>query len=203
MIRRLATENHRVFLLKALSKPSLGGRKKLRYWWVNQNQTFRQELDGGYLWSPKRNKNGHCNPFYEFMREVAPGDIVFSFVDTRIAALGIVSGYCRESPKPEEFGSAGANWSQIGWRVGVRWQRLANGIRPKDHIDPLRPDLANKYAPLTPDGNGQRGHALGKLRHDLRIPSLEATDEFSGTQREWRLSTRRVDVASAELKPRQ
>ena len=51
----------------------------MRYWWVNQNQTFRQELDGGYLWSPKRNKNGHRNPFYEFMREVAPGDIVFSF----------------------------------------------------------------------------------------------------------------------------
>jgi hypothetical protein len=31
----------------------------VRYWWVNQNQTFRQEIDGGYLWSPKRNKNGH------------------------------------------------------------------------------------------------------------------------------------------------
>ncbi len=80
----------------------------VRYWWVNQNQTFRQELDGGYLWSPKRNKNGHRNPFYEFMREVAPGDIVFSFVDTRIAALGIVSGYCRESPQ------AGGIWYRRG-----------------------------------------------------------------------------------------
>jgi len=126
----------------------------MRYWWVNQNQTFRQEIDGGYLWSPKRNQNGHRNPFYEFMREVAPGDIVFSFCDTRIAALGIVSGYCRESPKPEEFGTAGTNWSRIGWRVGVRWQRLSNGVRPKDHIARLRPDLAGKYAPLTPDGNG-------------------------------------------------
>ncbi|MHB1516420.1 MAG: HNH endonuclease [Acidiferrobacteraceae bacterium] len=126
----------------------------MRYWWVNQNQTFRQEIDGGYLWSPKRNRNGHRNPFYEFMREVAPGDIVFSFSDTRIAALGIVSGYCRESPKPEEFGSAGTNWSQIGWKVGVRWQRLVNAIRPKDHIARLRPDLARKYAPLTADGNG-------------------------------------------------
>lgn len=126
----------------------------MRYWWVNQNQTFRQEIDGGYLWSPKRNKNSHRNPFYEFMREVAPGDIVFSFCDTRIAALGIVSGYCRESPKPEEFGAAGMNWSQIGWRVSVRWQRLANAIRPKDYIARLRPDLATKYAPLTPDGNG-------------------------------------------------
>jgi hypothetical protein len=135
----------------------------VRYWWVNQNQTFRQEIDGGYLWSPKRNKDGHRNPFYEFMREVAPGDIVFSFCDTRILAIGIVSGFCRESPKPEEFGAAGTNWSQIGWRVGVRWQRLTNAIRPKDHIVQLRSELAARYSPLTPDGNGLQSVYLTRV----------------------------------------
>ncbi len=135
----------------------------MRYWWVNQNQTFRQEIEGGYLWSPKRNKNGHRNPFYEFMREVAPGDLVFSFCDTRIAALGIVTGYCRESPKPEEFGTAGTHWSQIGWRVGVRWQRLSNAIRPKDHIGRLRSALPRQYAPLTQDGNGLQGIYLTEI----------------------------------------
>lgn len=135
----------------------------MRYWWVNQNQTFRQEIDGGYLWSPKRNKNGHRNPFYEFMREVAPGDVVLSFCDTRIAALGVVSGYCRESPKPEEFGLAGTNWSQIGWRVGVRWQRLSNAVRPKDHIAGLHPHLAGKYAPLTSEGNGLQSVYLTEI----------------------------------------
>jgi putative restriction endonuclease len=143
------------------------GRNDVRYWWVNQNQTFRQEIEGGYLWSPKRNKNGRRNPFYEFMREVAPGDVVFSFCDTRIAALGIVSGYCRESPKPEEFGTAGTNWSQIGWRVGVRWQRLTNTIRPKDHIARLRPDLASRYAPLTPEGNGLQSVYLTQVSAGL------------------------------------
>jgi hypothetical protein len=54
-----------------------------------------------------------ANAPYEFMREVAPGDTVFSFCDTRIAALGIVGGCCRASPKPEEFGTAGTTWSQI------------------------------------------------------------------------------------------
>jgi len=143
------------------------GRNDVRYWWVNQNQTFRQEIEGGYLWSPKRNKNGRRNPFYEFMREVAPGDVVFSFCDTRIAALGIVSGYCRESPKPEEFGTAGTNWSQIGWRVGVRWQRLTNTIRPKDHIARLRRDLASRYAPLTPEGNGLQSVYLTQVSASL------------------------------------
>jgi putative restriction endonuclease len=126
----------------------------MRYWWVNQNQTFRQEIDGGYLWSPKRNQNGRRNPFYEFMREVSPGDIVFSFCNTRIAALGIVTGYCRESPKPEEFGTTGMNWSRVGWRVAVHWHKLLNVIRPKDQIGRLRPDLNKKYSPLTLEGNG-------------------------------------------------
>jgi putative restriction endonuclease len=61
----------------------------MRYWWVNQNQTYRHEVQGGYLWSPKRNANGARNPFYESMREVAPGDLIFSFMDTRILAIGI------------------------------------------------------------------------------------------------------------------
>jgi len=52
----------------------------LRFWWVNQNQTYRHEIEGGYLWSPKRNRNGARNPFYESMLEVAPGDVVVSFI---------------------------------------------------------------------------------------------------------------------------
>jgi hypothetical protein len=110
----------------------------VRYWWVNQNQTYRQEIAGGYLWSPKRNANGVRNPFYEFMKEVAPGDLVFSFVDTRIAAIGTVASYCYESPKPAEFGGVGLNWEAIGWRVRVNFVSLLNKIRPKDHIDVLR-----------------------------------------------------------------
>jgi hypothetical protein len=34
------------------------------------------------------------NPFYESMREVSPGDVVFSFADTVIAAIGIAQSYC-------------------------------------------------------------------------------------------------------------
>mgnify|MGYP001549727670 CR=1 FL=1 len=70
----------------------------MRYWWVNQNQTFRHEVPGGYLWSPKRNRNGGRNPFYDFMREVAPGDVVFSFADTLIKAIGIVGSHAYEPP---------------------------------------------------------------------------------------------------------
>ena len=126
----------------------------MRYWWVNQNQTYRQEVEGGYLWSPKRNANGARNPFYESMREVAPGDLIFSFMDTRILSVGIAQSYCWESPKPEEFGSAGQNWENVGWKVQVNFTELTNKVRPKDHIDILRPLLPNRYSPLQPNGNG-------------------------------------------------
>lgn len=126
----------------------------MRYWWVNQNQTFRQEIQGGYLWSPKRNANGARNPFYEFMREVAPGDLIFSFVDARILAIGTAVSYCYESPKPLEFGDAGSNWEKIGWRVQVSFASLVHRIRPKDHIDILRSLLPAKYSALQRSGNG-------------------------------------------------
>jgi hypothetical protein len=126
----------------------------MRYWWVNQNQTFRHEFQGGYLWSPKRNANGARNPFYESMREVAPGDLIFSFMDTRIVAIGIAQSYCWESPKPPEFGNAGQNWEDIGWRVKVSFSELTHQLRPKDHIDILRSALPTKYSPLQPNGNG-------------------------------------------------
>jgi hypothetical protein len=27
----------------------------MRYWWVNQNQTFRHEVRGSFMWSSKQN----------------------------------------------------------------------------------------------------------------------------------------------------
>jgi putative restriction endonuclease len=65
----------------------------VRYWWVNQNQTYRHEMRGGYLWSPKRKTNQAQNPYYDFMREVAPGELVFSFADTLIRAIGIAASH--------------------------------------------------------------------------------------------------------------
>lgn len=139
----------------------------MRYWWVNQNQTHRQEVAGGYLWSPKRNANGGRNPFYEAMREVSPGDLVFSFVDTRIAAIGIAESYCWESPKPAEFGSAGQNWENVGWKVKVRFTPLLNRVRPKDHIGILRAVLPARYSPLQANGNGIQSVYLTEIPEDF------------------------------------
>ena len=135
----------------------------MRFWWVNQNKTYRHEVQGGYLWSPKRNANGARNQFYDFMRGVAPGDIVFSFADTRIRAIGIANSHAYEAPKPLEFGQAGAYWDKIGWRVDVRFVELRLPIRPSDSMQILAPLLPVQYAPLLADGRGLQGVYLTQL----------------------------------------
>ena len=120
----------------------------MRYWWVNQNQTYRAEVRGSFMWSPKQNANGARNQFYENMREVSPGDVVFSFCDTRIKAVGVVTGGAQTGPKPD-FGNAGLNWSKEGWFVPVDYCALNNQIRPKDHAAILRPFLPAKYVAAT------------------------------------------------------
>jgi putative restriction endonuclease len=126
----------------------------MRYWWVNQKQTYRHEVPGGYMWSPKRKANGHANPFYDFMREAAPEDVVFSFADAMIKAIGIVASYAYEAPKPLEFGQAGAYWDLIGWRVDVAFVELRGPIRPSERMDVLAPLLPTRYAPLLRAGGG-------------------------------------------------
>ena len=167
----------------------------VRYWWVNQNQTFRHETQGGYLWSPKRSQGNRFNQFYDNMREVSPGDLVFSFSDTFIRAIGVVQGHCYECPKPTEFGTTGRNWNAIGWRVDVRFTELVNRFRPLDHMAALAPLLPAKYSPLRPNGYGNQAvylaelppgmaNALGALagtefQHFLAAAQTVATDEKS------------------------
>ncbi|MEO8937204.1 MAG: HNH endonuclease signature motif containing protein [Burkholderiaceae bacterium] len=135
----------------------------MRYWWVNQNQTNRYEIAGGYLWSPKVNSNGARNPFYEAMRETAPGDVVFSYFGGQVAAIGLVRSFAYEAPKPIEFGVHGAYWDKIGWRVDATFFRLALPLRPSEVMDVLAPLLPGRYAPLRPNGMGLQSVYLTRL----------------------------------------
>lgn len=139
----------------------------MRYWWVNQNQTYRHEVPGGYLWSPKRNANGFRNPYYDFMRVVSPGDVVFSYADRLIRAVGIVRAHAYEAPKPLEFGTTGAYWDKVGWRVDVRFHELVHQIRPAEHMARLGPHLPETYSPLRSNGHGLQNLYLTRVPTQL------------------------------------
>jgi putative restriction endonuclease len=93
----------------------------MKYWWVNQNQTSEHEIEGSYLWSPKLAQGGRMTPAYENMKNIEPGDVIFSYHDMSIAHYGIATNRAMSSPKPQEFGRIGSYWSDDGWYVSVKW----------------------------------------------------------------------------------
>lgn len=107
------------------------------------------------------------------MREVAPGDAIFSFAQTRIAAIGIATSHAQESPKPAEFGLAGAYWDNIGWRVEASFVELRTKIRPSEFMDVLAPLLPKLYSPLRRDGVGMQGVYLTNLPESLAFAIVD------------------------------
>lgn len=131
----------------------------MNYWWVNQKQTYRHEVPGGYLWSPKLDQAGRHNHSYDLMRRVCPGDIVFSYAGAMLKAVGVVLSNCYEYPKPQEFGVVGGYWSRVGWRIDVQFKEFVQPLRTMDHIDSLRRLLPEKHSPIQPDsGRGNQAY---------------------------------------------
>lgn len=143
----------------------------MKYWWVNHNQTARQEIDGGYLWSPKQEANGTRSQFYDNMRIAVPGDRILSYAAGVVGYLGVVSNYAAHCPKPDEFGNIGTNWSNDGWLLPVEWQPLTAPVRPKSIIGDLRPLLPASHSPIRSDtGTGNQKAYLAQVEktvHDL------------------------------------
>lgn len=139
----------------------------MTYWWVNHKKTRNHEVRGGYLWSPIRNANGARNQSYDNMALVRPGDIVFSYADGYIGAIGQIVESATLSPKPTEFGTVGDYWSNEGWLVDVQFSAAPKPIRPKDHIDEIRPYLPAIYSPIQTNGNGNQGIYLAAIPAEL------------------------------------
>lgn len=150
------------------------------FWWVNHKQTHKQEINGGYIWSPKKNANGATNYSYENMPKTAVGDVVFSFAEAKIKGIGLVSDYCVSAPKPDEFGNVGDNWDDVGWLVKVEWSMLSNPFRAKDNIATLLPHLSDKYAPIQSNGNGNQGCYLASISTELAEVLFELSNADIG-----------------------
>jgi hypothetical protein len=141
------------------------------------------------------------------MKEVQPGDLVFSYCDTLIKAIGVVQQRAVTAPKPN-FRTAGSNWSDIGWYVEVEFSEINQPIRPKEFMDRIRPLLAEKYAPLQSNGNGLQGiylteisTALGELLILLSRANLEMiqkefapiSEEDSAYEAQLEIEGRKID----------
>ena len=103
------------------------------------------------------------------MREVAPGDLIFSYADGVLRGFGIATTHCYTSPRPDEFGHIGEVWDAIGWRVDVSFVPIQPPLRPSDHMQALGPVLPDRYSPIRPNGHGNQGVYLAEIPQKMAL----------------------------------
>ena len=140
----------------------------MTFWWVNHKQTYRQETEGGYIWSPKANANGARNMSYDNLSRCRRGEVVFSYANGRISQIGLVEAEAVTAQKPPEFGATGDHWNPEGWLVRVNWQPLQQPLVPQTFFALLQPLLPVRHSPIsTSNGRGNQGVYLAALGEPL------------------------------------
>ncbi|MDR6642918.1 hypothetical protein J2X57_002130 [Luteibacter sp. 1214] len=124
----------------------------MAFWWVNHKQSWKAETGRGILWAPLATANGREYPPYSNMRLAKAGDIVFSYAGSQIGHVGVVDAEAYPSLKPDY--ASKAPWANEGLLLPVTFSELVRPVVPKQHLDAIGPLLAEKYAPLQANGNG-------------------------------------------------
>ena len=127
------------------------------YWWVCQNQTWKHERSGGYLWAPFEDPNGHDKFHWENLEKVEIGDIIFSYDKKKIKAISIVKGEFYVSNIPDEFGS-NPPWKNIGRKVEVEYHDLEFPLPLESFVDDIIEFLPKIYSPITSKKKGAVGY---------------------------------------------
>lgn len=148
----------------------------MAFWWVNHKQTRDHEVRGHYLWSPQRNANNSTNASYEAMTRVRPGDLIFSYANGLIGAIGRVTEPASAAPKPTEFGRVGDYWANEGWLVGVDFVPVPKPLKPKAHIEAIGPLLPARYSPIRASGDGNQGTYLAAIPDTLGLLLMALLD---------------------------
>ena len=143
------------------------------YWWVNHKQTFKHEIEGDFLWSPKFKSNGERNYFYDTMADAEVGDIVLSYANGKISYFGIVIEEPSSAKKPDEFGSAGDDWDNNGWFLPISWQKIIPAVKPKLVWDEIQHLFPKKYSPLNKYGGGSQGCYLAEISEQIFLTVIQ------------------------------
>jgi len=141
--------------------------KGKRYWWVNQNQSFKHEKNLKCLWAPYTNKAGNKVFHWETMAELKEGDIVFSYYKSKIISFNTVKKKAYHSSRPKEFTDPSKPWKNTGRRVDVIYNLLDEPIVVKNLANKLEPFLPDIYSPYNIRKRGGNEGYLYEIRLEV------------------------------------
>ncbi len=103
-------------------------------YYVLQNQTYKQERQGGYVWAPQTNQGGKQNAGYKMMTELKQGDFILHHCKRKLMAISVAKNDCYESNQPNELVTAEKDieWDEAGYRVDVEYYDFEPQLNMKD-----------------------------------------------------------------------
>ncbi len=118
----------------------------MAFWWVNQGQTYAQELAGGYLWSPKRAKDGSRRSYYDAMTDAEVDDLIVHYVSKPFGAVvnvSVVEAPAISHAQPAELQHT-RMWNDDGWLLRVTYVENVQPVPKRDAIalGPTEPPFA-------------------------------------------------------------
>lgn len=122
------------------------------YFFVFQNQTYKEESSGGYLWAPQENSDGATMHHWKEMTNIRKGDLIFHSYKSKITAISVAQTDFYEAEKPSEDISYN-HWEELGWRVNTAYYFFESSIKTSEHREKLVQLQPKKYAPLHSSGS--------------------------------------------------
>ena len=89
--------------------------------YVHQGDTFLQERQGGFVWSPVKNKSGNSNIGFSNMAKIQKGDFIMHHAGRYIKCIGVAQTNCYGHNKPSAIQGG---WATQGHRVDVDYYDL-------------------------------------------------------------------------------
>lgn len=162
----------------------------MKYFFVFQNKSYKEEKVGGFLWAPKANKDGQTFHHWTSMTKVEKGDVIFNSFNGELLSIIVAKDDHKDASKPADLESVDL-WEEDGWKVEAEYTDVKTPIKYKDYMDDILALQGDKYAPFNVLGRGTPGYLfqiteelanyfLSILKMDLTylIPSEKNEDEL-------------------------
>ena len=129
----------------------------MKYFLVYQNRTYQHESMGEFLWAPQQAENGFKVHHWTRMKEIEPGDLIFSVVQQMVVSVNQALSSVVDAEKPAEM-QTGNTWGQEGYLVKAEYHFLEEPFSVRENIQEILPLAQHKYSPFTSSGGGNQGY---------------------------------------------
>ncbi len=150
--------------------------------YVYQGTSYPSERDGGFVWAPKLNSQGHRNKGYTMMTNIKKGDFILHNLNGKLMAVSIAQTDCFDADKPTDKYGRGTPWDDDGYRVNTIYKELDRPVIVTDHKKWLAANHKDESA-FTVQGTGKQQymcalddeHAVYLLEEAIKLQTTKET----------------------------